>query len=766
MKLFIYLVALCLGVTTSWAQSTVSGILTNVKTGEVIPFASIVNQNTQRGTTTNLQGQFEIKAQAGSDSLKVSYVGYQPATILATDAIQIKIRPEAFTLNEVVISSNREQEKRTEAPLAITSISPQTIEENKPTSIDQVLNMVPGVNMVDLGNEQHTMSIRRPIDFGASYLYLEDGIPIRTSGVFNHNALLEINMANTSRIEVIRGAASNIYGSEAIGGTVNFISKKASAVPTFGLSVQGNDIGYKRTDFYASNTINKKFGIRASGYYANQRDGIIAYSDFDKLALSLSANYTLSDRTEVVFSNTFVDYNADMTGSLDSADFFDKDYSSNQTFTYRKVDAYRAKLAVNHYWNQAAKTTFTSYYRNNSIKQNPSYRVRNDFRPWNGTGDRNLAHGEVNDNAFDSYGAIIQHKQDFKWLNTSLIAGGTFDFSPNTYQANYIRINRTDAGIYDSFTLTDSLLADYTADLTNIAAYTQIKVEPIKKLNLIGSVRFDRFNYAFDNNLGANAFTSVLDGKNTFSQLTPKVGLTYDLNNNRGIYANYSQGFVPPQVGELYRGNAIPTLKPVYYNNYEVGGWFAFANNKAKLDVSLYNMDGINEIISVLQDDGSRVRQNAGQTLHRGIEYGLNMLPHKDVRIRISGTNATHEFVDFNESGVDFSGMEMPQAPRWIANAQITYTPAYLQGLRVSVEWQHIDEYYTDQLNTKTYDGHDLIHVRLGYEWKAFEVWANVINATNELYSTVARSNRWGDSFSLGRPRNFNVGLAYKFIKK
>ena len=76
--------------------------------------------------------------------------------------------------------------------------------------------------MVDLGNEQHTMSIRQPIYYGASYLYLEDGVPVRSSGVFNHNTLLEMNMDNVNKIKIIRGPAPIIYGGEAIGGAVNF----------------------------------------------------------------------------------------------------------------------------------------------------------------------------------------------------------------------------------------------------------------------------------------------------------------------------------------------------------------------------------------------------------------------------------------------------------------------------------------------------------------------------------------------------------------
>lgn len=767
MKSIIYyiLCPLLLWTTNSYAQ-TVSGTVSDIEGGEPIPFLTIINNQTKALVLSDNQGYFKIEATYQKDTLRFSGMGYEEVFMVAEESMNIVLKPSIITLGEVVISTNREQEKRTESPLAISSIGLGTIEANKPTTIDQVLNQTPGVNMVDLGNEQHTMSIRRPIDYGASYLYLEDGIPIRTSGVFNHNALLEINMANVNRIEIIRGPASSMYGSEAIGGAVNFISKKPTLTPSAGASVQGNNLGYKRTDFYASTTIKKKLGIRLGGYYADQRNGTLAYSDFNKLALSLSANYYLNDNTELVWSNSFIDYYSEMSGSLDSAAFYSKSYGSTQSFTYRKVGALRTKLALNHYWNNKSKTTITGFYRNNSVEQNPSYRVKDDFKPWSGQGDPNLAHGEVNDNSFSSYGLIAQHKQDFTFLKSSLIVGGSLDFSPNNYTANYINIQKNNDGIYDSFALTDSSLANYQANIFNVAAYTQFKFEPIKHLQVITALRFDNFNYSFDNKLGSNSFTSVLDGKNSFARATPKIGVTYDIKKNKGVYANFSQGFVPPQVTTLYVGNDIPSLKPVYYDNYEVGGWVSLLKNKAKVDISIYRMDGLNEVISVLQEDGSTLQQNAGRTTHQGIEYSLLTTLHKDLLLRVSGTNAIHKFTDYVDGGVDFSESSMPQAPNWIANMQLTYKPSYLKGFRTSIEWQHIDQYFMDQLNTKTYEGYDVFNLRLGYERKSFEVWTNILNISDELYATVARATAWGQSYSLGNPRNFNLGVAYKFQKK
>jgi outer membrane receptor protein involved in Fe transport len=69
------------------------------------------------------------------------------------------------------------------------------------------------------------MAIRQPITYNALYLYMEDGLPIRPTGMFNHNSLYEINMSGVRDIEVIKGPASSLYGSNAIGGAINFITQ-------------------------------------------------------------------------------------------------------------------------------------------------------------------------------------------------------------------------------------------------------------------------------------------------------------------------------------------------------------------------------------------------------------------------------------------------------------------------------------------------------------------------------------------------------------
>lgn len=182
--------------------------------------------------------------------------------------------------------------------------------------------------------------------------------------------------------------------------------------------------------------------------------------------------------------------------------------------------------------------------------------------------------------------------------------------------------------------------------------------------------------------------------------------------------------------------------------------------------MSMYQMNGENEIISVLLDNGSRENRNAGKTQHRGVEYGIKWLMGENVHFRLSGTNASHVFQDYKEDGADYSGNEMGQAPAWIANAELSYKPSFFKNFRASLEWQHVDQYYMDNGNTGTYPGYDIFNLRWGYELKNVEVWMNIMNATDQLYATVVRRSQWGDSYSAGEPRTWNIGMAYNFKNK
>ncbi|MEZ4703415.1 MAG: TonB-dependent receptor [Rhodothermales bacterium] len=758
--LFAALLAL-IGASPAQAQHQITGIVVDAATQEALPGVNVFATGTTLGATTDSDGRFTVRSTVNLTSLTFSYLGYKAQTIElgAETELRVALEPTTVDLQPVIVSAGRGVQARTDAPIAIDALSASKLQETKPTMLYQALNQIPGVHMTNLGNEQHTMSIRQPLQYKALFVYLEDGLPIRPTGVFNHNALIEINMAGIERVEVIRGPSSALYGSNAVGGAINFITPEPTDVFSGYFNARVDNYGYRRSDFNASTTFGK-LGIYAGGYVARQRDSWADHTDFDKLSLTFRADYALAERTKWVTTLSTNHLDTDMRGDLDSLNFYGRGYSSLQTFTYRTVDATRVRSTVTQNWNDLNTSDLTVGFRQNSIGQLPSYRVRDDrTNPLRAT-------GEINDNSFTSYLANLQHKAYFGTMDAVLTAGLSADFSPNSYYADFLEIQRNADGQYIGFTQLDSTLTNYDVDLLNTAAYAQFEIVPIDRLRLVASLRYDRIDYNYDNHLTASAFSGAPDEKNGYNSLSPKLGLTYDLRRGRGLYANWSQGFIPPEIGDLYRGVKVPTLQPANFDSYEAGGWAAFLQGKLYVNASLYRMDGRNEIISVRLDDGSTENRNAGKTRHTGVEYAVVYSPIQALSFRIGGTNAVHEFLRYEEAGVIYDGNEMNQAPGWIANAEVMFRPPFLKGSRIALEWQHLDRYYMDVANTFEYDGYNLLHLRMGYEIKGVEVWANVENLTDELYANIAARNRFGDSYSPGSARNIVFGVGYRFGRR
>lgn len=782
------MLSICLawGMSAAVFAQNLTGKIFDAITKEPIAGATIQLLNTNIGVVADKNGNFSFPSVSKGNKIKISTIGYigQEIELSADESLSISLEPNVENLQMVVVTGNREAALRTETPIAISKLSPKIIDEAKASSIYEVINKTPGVMMVNLNNEQHSMSIRQPMTTNAYYLYLEDGVPIRPMGVFNHNSLLEMNQFTVSSIEVVKGPVSSIYGPEAVGGAINFISQRPTAVPTARIGIQGDQWGYRRVQYGAGATL-EKFGVYIGGLVAEQKDAWMTSSDYTKNAQYARLEYHFSPKTRLIYTLSFAQYNSQTSGSVDSVAFYSRQYISTTDFTYRKSYSLRTRLTLEKDWNNGSQSFITVFARDNKHGQNPSYGIR-----WT-TGSA-TARGEINSNEFKSLGVIAQHSQRFKFLNSKLIAGTTMDFSPNDYWSYQIDLAaqlRADKKSVEKYTIIkerpDIQIANYNADIHNTAFYLQYDFEPLPKLRLSAGVRYDNMAFDFVNNLDLDKTTGIaVGGSKSYTQTTPKLGLTYDLGNGKGIYANYSRGFAPSGLTAIFRKRPIPAtngdlfyynLVPATFTNAEIGGWMSLLKNKIYLDATYYQMNGTNELLNIRQPDNSTDYQAAGKTLHKGLEFGITYKPSKELFVRFGGTHAVHRFVEFilsqraSDALKDVNDKDMPSAPRWIVNGEISYYPKWFKNFRTSLEWQHLSKWYQNQINTVVYDGYDLVNFRAGYQWKGIEIFTNILNLTDALYATNAtRGNAATDrtTFTPAAPRTFTVGVQYNFTGK
>lgn len=677
----------------------------------------------------------------------------------------------APALDTIVVSGSRSETQLSETPVSIGAVSRAQWDADKPKSVGEIINRISGVHWNDLGNEQHSMAIRQPISTNAVYQYLEDGIPIRPLGVFNHNALNENNMNGSGGVEVVKGAASSLYGSNAVGGAVNFLTQRPSRTPTGYVGIRhDNTDGFTRVDSGASNTWGD-LGLRFS-HYSSKRDtnNWQQYSGGKKDSFTLRGDYNLSDKSWLRASLVHTNLDSDTPGSLFENDFRSNPGKSINTFTWRKDKTTRANLAWEGETTKGGLTTLTLFARHNDHGQLPNYTIT----ACQGASCR----GTINNNHVESLGADVKHVQSLDWMRARLVTGIYIDHSQNDVVSDNLAIVRdVPTGRYISYALNSAAnpngVRDYGVGIVNHAAFAQLEFNPTEQIRVVAGGRYDSIRYDFQNNLTPGANYGAANEVRSFAKFSPKLGATFALSPTSSLYSNLSMGFTPPEVSQLYGKTAIPELNSATYDNVEVG-WRALLASGIRLDSALYQLSGKDTIMSYTSEIGNSFNKNAGNTRSRGLELSLNQ-ELREWDWRVGATWAEHTFVSYRVSDKvgaieDYSGKDMPQAPNHTITAQVgwKFTPAS----RVALGLVKQGSYWMNNANTVRYAGHTLLNLTASHKLAdGWEVWGQVRNLTDKLYSDNASSSyksgaytpNTQNTYAAGAPRSVMVGLTKSF---
>ncbi|MDT7832574.1 TonB-dependent receptor [Flavobacteriaceae bacterium S356] len=204
--------------------------------GDILPYVNVYLKNTKLGSSTDENGVYEIKnIPNGSYTVIISSIGYKTKSVVITFKGNKKIRKN-FTLisdnslDEVVVSGTLKPVTKMESPVPVEVYSKTFFKKNPTPSIFESLQNVNGVrpqlncNVCNTG-DIHINGLEGPYTF-----VLIDGMPI-VSGLSTVYGLTGIPQALIQRVEVVKGPASTLYGSEAVGGIINIITKKPSDSP-------------------------------------------------------------------------------------------------------------------------------------------------------------------------------------------------------------------------------------------------------------------------------------------------------------------------------------------------------------------------------------------------------------------------------------------------------------------------------------------------------------------------------------------------------
>src|SRR5688572_8485342 len=435
-------VALALVTSAMRAQDagTIEGSVRATRSGSPLSDVVVSVQGTTRGAMTDAQGRYRIAAVPTGERVVLAQLvgrdrGAQTVRVTAdsTTRADFALAEAAAVIAPTVVSATREVQRRTDQSATIDVLEGAAIREVRAAHPAGIMQRLPGVHATQLSGEGLSMAIRQPITTKPMYLFLEDGVPTRSTGFFNHNALYEVNLPQSGGLEVLKGPGTAMYGSDAIGGVVNVLTRPAPVTPTLDATVEGGQFGYARLLATGGFTSGVN-GVRAD-LNVTRSDGWRDDGGFKRQSATLRWDAAFAGfTTKTVLAGSNIDQSE--AAALTEAQFDTRQEINPSPIAYRRVQALRFSSAIEKD-NGRSLLSLTPYARHNVLEIMPSWQLTFNQQTW--------------DTRNNSVGMLAKYRYDFAPMRTRVIVGADLDYSPGSFVANRIASTATN-GIFSTYT--------------------------------------------------------------------------------------------------------------------------------------------------------------------------------------------------------------------------------------------------------------------------------------------------------------------------
>lgn len=636
-------------------------------------------------------------------------------------------------LGEISVTASRAETAIKDSPVTIDIIDRTELEKVKFTdSVKELLNRIPGNSL--------SRNLRIPMG-GKNYtVNLIDGMAVQTFGSGSNGFIDQMNTFDIERVEVIKGPASSLYGSNALGGVINVITRKPPEVPEFRVFGEAGSHKRGRGGVSAAGKINDSFGYFFDANYLDYR-GPQDRTAMDRKATSGKLVYDLDDDTSFSARLEYLETFEETPGSLDQ-DEYNEDWQQagiddafSDTRSTTAVFAFETGLGEN---------------SNLDIK----YSIRDKFNAGMPSYNTSADYGE-SDVIAENLVATFSHNFDF--LDSRLIVGVDLQESDTDSRTYTARSADSSVDLSSSY--------DVLAEVSS--PFFQYEFSPIDRMRVTFGARKDEVTY------GSKRKDGAIDKETEFSSTSPKIGFTFDLDESNSFWFGMSEGFVVPSTSNLFTSTRTvpnPDLLPEEAKNIEIGVRGSLFDSMLKYDVALYDTK-IENMIVTEDIAGDETYVNAGEVEIKGVETSLSFQPVDFLRFDAAHTYAKNKYLDYKASSDlddDYSGNYLSYSPLHHLNARATWMPRH--DLDIELEWDHISEYYTSSSNDDPegqYQRPDLFNLRVTYDTGSWSVWGHVLNLTDKKNARVGYSppSGWSPvgsrSFRSGQERVFYVGTSY-----
>lgn len=493
--------------------------------GEPLAGASIVVEGTNINCGSNSKGEFSLNVQKDKVyKLRVSYLGYTPRLITVPASghppLKIKLQPSETALNELVVTGSRYERQLKDVPVITRVISREEIETVNPVDFTTLLEYtLPGIQFY-----YNTMSQVPEITYqgmdAKAVLFLLDGERISGESGDSNIDYSRFNINDIERIEVVRGAASTLYDSRAIGGVINIITKKS--VRPFTASMHTRYAGKKGQSYSASAGVNLHRFSSLTSFGWRKRDSYLVKDEQGKQKEIINPDGSVTkSKTDPVAFNIYGYSIMDVS----------------QKLSYNFSDRFTGSARISYYTNKRDKYDNARYYQR--------YRdlILSGKLKWQFADNQNLDLSYIRDNYIKDNVYVDDDERVYGNVNSTIRLYYTGMFGKHTLSGG-VDLLRED--------MKHHFMKDTaTVHMNQYSFCLQDDWQLTDKMNVVVGVRGDK-------------------GGSYRLHFTPKVSVLYRPLKKITLRAGYSQGYRIPNLKELYQEFNMGGMGIMMYGNKDL----------------------------------------------------------------------------------------------------------------------------------------------------------------------------------------------------
>ncbi|ATQ76785.1 TonB-dependent siderophore receptor [Massilia violaceinigra] len=651
-----------------------------------------------------------------------------------------------------------------ETPATVTLVDRAMIDARGAQDTQEILRAIPGVT-----------AHNAPGNIGVSYRGFGSGsISQLFNGVNVQYAIAArpVDSWIIDRVEAIGGPSSFLFGSGAVGGSINYITKVAERRDFSEAQVRLGTDGLKEASIGVNQRLGDQHHIRIDLHHRDA-DSWIDASGARSTQLAASLRSDLGPRFTHMLAYEFQEENVERPywgtpllnpvggrARIDPATRF-KNYNSadgiyaQRVHWLRSVAEWRASEAV-----QFTNTVY-AYDAVRDYRNVESYR----FNPANTAVERSgilLQRHEqrmLGDRLDATYkGELAGRRSDWAFgIDVSVNRQTRF---PNSLPASLGSVDPYDFAterFFDIPGMSPALRPDRDNKVTTRAAYIENRTAIAPSLNLVTALRHERIELDLVNRREISA-ASPASFTRRYGPTTGRAGLVWDLAPGTTAYVQYATAADPPSgvlstasFGDVRNNSELTTGR-----QGEIGAKLDFWQGKGTATVAAYRIERKN--IATQDPDNSALTVLVGEQSANGVELSLGLQPTRQWSIQGNLTRVDAQYEQYRQGGVSLAGKTPANTPRSVANLWLGY--AVTPAIKADIGLRHVGSVYADAANGIAWPAYTLLDLGLRYQIsRDVAVVGRVRNAGDRVHAV----NLGATMAYLGAPRTADLALRVAF---